>query len=111
VEQSVTQRICVIGRASLLDAALGSAHCLIRKPLQPQDPCKEDARHHPRIDLKANEVRPVIGNDVISEHALDMAPRAGLVAQIMLRDAGRSLADQPIVRIRPTPGRGTEPLR
>jgi hypothetical protein len=103
-EQSVTQRDCVIGRASIFDTALGSAHCLSRKPLQPQDPRKEDARHHPQVDLKANEVRFGIGNDVISEHALDMAPGVGLFAQIMLRDAHRSLADQPIVRIGPTHG-------
>jgi hypothetical protein len=31
----------VIGRASVLDAAFGGAHRLIRKPLQPLDPRKE----------------------------------------------------------------------
>ena len=41
-----------------------------------------------------------------------MAPRAWLVAQIMLRDADHSLADQPIVRDRADARRqSTEPLR
>ncbi len=92
-----------IGRSCVLDAAFGCAHRLIRKSLQPQNPRKEDARGHPRVELKANAVRPMVGSDVISEHAFDMAPRAGLVAQKMLRDADHSLADQPIVRVGPLP--------
>jgi hypothetical protein len=34
------------------------------------------------------------GSGTVSEHALEMEPRAGLVAQIVLRDADHSLADQ-----------------
>ena len=83
----------MIGRPNLLDAAFSGAHGLIRKSLQPQDPCKEDTRRYPRIKLKENGVRPMVGNDLLSEHALDMVPSAGLVAQIMLRGA-----DQPISR-------------
>ena len=40
-----------------------------------------------------------------------MAPRAGQVAEIMLRDADHSLADQPIVRVGSLRGQRMEPLR
>jgi hypothetical protein len=40
----------VIGRASVRDAGFCCAHRLIRKSLQPQNPRKDSARHHPRRD-------------------------------------------------------------
>ena len=40
-----------------------------------------------------------------------MAPRAGLVAEVMLRDADHSLAAQPIVRVGSLRGQRMEPLR
>jgi hypothetical protein len=39
----------MIGRPSILDAAFGGAHRLIRKSLQPQNPRKEDACLHPYV--------------------------------------------------------------
>jgi hypothetical protein len=44
------------------------------------------------------------------EHVLETAPRAGLVTEIMLRNANQSLADQPIVRVGPL-RQHMEPLR
>jgi hypothetical protein len=74
--QGVTQRCQVIGRASVLDAALARAHRLIRKALQPQDPRKDHARRLPQTELKANDA-PIIGSDVTSEDAFEMAASAG----------------------------------
>jgi hypothetical protein len=41
----------MIGRPSVLNAAFGCPHRLLRKSLQPQNPRKEDTRRHPLIDL------------------------------------------------------------
>jgi hypothetical protein len=73
---------------------------LIRKSLQPQNPRKQGARRHLRVDLKPNDLL-TDRNDVINEHAFEMAPSAFLVAQIMLRDPDQSLTDQPIARVGP----------
>ena len=69
VGKCVTQRCYVISRASVLDAAFGGAHRLIRKALQPQDPREQGACHRPLIELKANEARSVAGSHMISERA------------------------------------------
>lgn len=53
----------------------------------------------------------MVRSDIIRERAFDMAPRAGLVAEQMLRRADQAFADQPIVRIGPARGQGVEPLR
>jgi hypothetical protein len=37
--------------------------------------------------------------DIVSEHVLEVAPRAELIAQKMLRHTDQSVADQPIVRV------------
>jgi hypothetical protein len=50
-----TERDCVIGLPSVVDAAFGCAHRLIRKSRQPQNACKECPR--PLINLEANGVR------------------------------------------------------
>src|SRR6516225_10390385 len=81
--QRVAQRKRVIGDASLLDIALGGAHCLIRKSLKPEDPCENATCPQPLVKLKADDMRPVNGGDIASKYALDEAPRIGLVSQIM----------------------------
>jgi hypothetical protein len=101
----------VIGQPSILGAAFGGPHRLIRKSLQPQNPRKGDACGHKQAYLKANHVRPMINRGVISEHALEMAPWPGLVTQIMLRDADQSFADQSIVRAGPIRSQSMEFLR
>ena len=99
----------MIGRASVLDHAFGGAHRLIRKSLQPQDPRKEDACPHPRVDLKAQDM-PTAENDVIRKRAFQMTPCALLVAQKMLRHADQSLTDQPIARVGSARSQSAEPL-
>jgi hypothetical protein len=84
----------VVDCPSIRDAAFGCAHGLIRKSLQPENPCKEGARGDPQVVLKANNVRPVVGSGVLSEHAFKMPPRSLLVAaEKMLRRADQSVAD------------------
>ena len=74
----------MIGRPSVRDAAFGCAHRLIRKSLKPQDPRKDHAGSHLLVALEANDMR-LLGNRVIaSEHVLETAPRAGVVAQVIL---------------------------
>jgi hypothetical protein len=72
---------------------LSAVHHLIRKPLQPQGSRQEDARYHLLVDLKANNVRRMVGSHGMSECAFDMVPRAGAGRLVMLRDADHSLTD------------------
>jgi hypothetical protein len=51
-----------------------------------------------------------VGSDVTNEHVFQRAPRAGLVAEVMLRDADHSLAAQPIVRVGSLRGQCMKPL-
>jgi hypothetical protein len=75
--QGVTKRHSVTSGASGLDSVFGCPDRLVRKSLQPQNMRKHGARRHPLIEFKPNDVEPVFRIDVISEHALDMASRAG----------------------------------
>ena len=75
--QGATYRQNVICLPSVSNAAFGGVHRLFWKSLEPQNPRKKEARLHPRIDLKADDVRPVVGSHVMSEHVFEMAPRAG----------------------------------
>src|SRR5271165_7244239 len=59
--QRVTQRKRVIGDASLLNTALGSAHRLIGKSLKPEYPSQSATCRQPLVKLKADEMRPVNG--------------------------------------------------
>jgi len=74
----------VIGRPSILNAAFRSAHRLLWKSLQPQNPPEEDASRDRLVDLKTNDVRATVGGEASCERALDMAPRTALVAEVML---------------------------
>jgi hypothetical protein len=105
-----TQRCYVISRASILNAAFGGAHRLIRKTLQPQDPREEGACRRPLIELEANDLGLLDRSDILSEHVLEVVPRTGLVAQTMLRGANQPVADQAIVRVGPRCPQDAEPL-
>ena len=104
------------GRLRLFDAHFGSAHRLIRKPLQPQHSRKERARRHSQVGLEANDIRkriiaPMIGGGIVSQHMLQMAPRTDLVAKKMFGHAHHALAEQLIVQVRPARCQIMEPLR
>jgi hypothetical protein len=64
----------VTGRLRLCDAYFGSAHCLIRKPLQPQHPRKEHARRYSQVSaeandiLEANDIPSMIGAGIMRQH-------------------------------------------
>src|SRR5258708_13678490 len=70
VGQGVTQRDCVICCPSVLNAAFGSAHRLLWKSLQPQNPPEEDAGRDSLVDLKTNDVRPTVGADATCDRPL-----------------------------------------
>src|SRR5215472_8820288 len=74
-------------------------------------PTQETRALPPAIDLKANNIGPLDGGDVVSCYTFEMAPRARLVAQIMLRDADHLLASQPIERLGAFRSENREPLR
>jgi hypothetical protein len=107
--ESVTQRDCVIGRASVRDTGFGGPHRLIRQSLQPQDPGKVGPRRHPRVDPKANDLRLLGRSDIVGEHALEMAPRAERITQVMLRRTDHLFPDQAIVRLGPAGRQSIEP--
>ena len=48
--------------------------------------------------------------EIVSEHALEVAPRAEQIAQVILRRTDHSLADQPIVRVGPLRRQSIESL-
>ena len=106
--EGVTQRQCVTGCLRLFNAHFGSAHRLIRKPLQPQHPRKERARRHVPVNLEANDileandVTSMIGGGIMSQHLLEMAPRTDLVAKIMFGHAHHVFAEQLSAKVRPT---------
>ena len=110
LRQSGTQRHHVIGCVSILDVAFGCSHRLIRKPLQPQNPREEGACCHSLIDLKSNAMRFLDRREIVSEHALELAPRAEQIAEVILRRTDHSLADQPIVRVGPLRRQSIESL-
>ena len=107
----MTQRDCVIVRASVPDAAFACAHGLIRKPLQPQNPREGDPGRHARIDHKALDVRTPVNSFVFGKRALEMAPRCGQIAKMILRDTDHLVAGQPIFRVGPALGQCLEFLR
>jgi hypothetical protein len=52
----------------------------------------------------------MIDSSMFRKHALEMAPRFALVAEIMLRRAHHSFADQSIARVGPAYSQSMEPL-
>src|ERR1700739_3669742 len=75
------------------------AHGLVRKSLKPQDSRKKHPPRHSVVKQKADRMRPAIGGHVPTDLMLDVTPRAGLVAKVMQRDPGHSIAEQPTSRL------------
>ena len=104
-------------RLRLCNAYFGSAHRLVRKPLQPQHPRQEHAGRHAQISpeandvLKANDIPRWIGSSVMSQHVLQMRPSTDLIAKKMLGRAHRPLAEQPIIQVGPVHCQIVELLR
>ena len=96
----------MVGCARALHGAVGGARRLIRKSLQPENPRKENTHQHPLVGLKADNVRRLIGSEVINEHMFQITPSAGEVTEVKLRDADHSLAVKPIVRVGSLRGQG-----
>ena len=63
------------------------------------------------VGLEANDIWSMRGGAVMSAHFLQMAPGLELVAKMMLRDADHSLAEEPILRVRPVRRQSPESLR
>ena len=89
----------MIDCSSVLKYTLRDTHRLIGKPLQPEDPRKEDASRHPLVKQKPDGVRTAIGGDIAIDLALEVTPRAGVVPQVMEHDPSHSIADHPISRV------------
>ena len=82
--ESLTHGDCVIGRLSVANTAFGGPHRLIRQSLQPQDAGERDASRGPLVDLKAKDLPLLVRIDIAGKHTLDMTPRAGQIAKIIL---------------------------
>jgi len=67
----------------ILNVAASEVQRPIGKTLQPQRSREDRARRNPLIELKTDEVRTSNRRSVLSEHALEVVPRAGLVSQVM----------------------------
>src|ERR1700730_5458715 len=78
----------------MLDIALDVAHGLVRESLQPESPCQRDVRRHALIELEAHGIGSLGGRNVALEHALDVPPCAGLVAEEMQRGADHAITDE-----------------
>jgi hypothetical protein len=95
----------VIGRAGVLDGAVGGTHRLVLKSQQPQNSPKTGACSYPLVHFKANDIGSMVGSDIIRERAFDMKRRHALVSEQMLRPANQSLTEQPITRVGPLAAR------
>src|SRR5229473_3809762 len=84
----------------ILNVAASEVQRLIGKTLQPQRSREDNSRRNPLIELKTDAVRTSNRRSVLSEHALEVVPRAGLVSQVMKRDADHPLAYEGIGRVR-----------
>ena len=94
--------------ARVLDTLLDCAHRTVRKSLQPQDSRKVDTSCHPGIELEVNDLTFAAGSSEITERPFDVASRASLVAQEVVRDGNHPLPHQPIVRVRAGSRQGRE---
>ena len=90
--QSIIERDGVLRPARVLDTLLDCAHRTVRKSLQPQDSRKVDTCRHPGIELEANDLTRAAGSSEIAERPFDVASRASLVAQEVVRDGNHPLA-------------------
>ena len=108
--QSITERDGVLCRPRIIDAVFGFVDRAIRKALQPKDSRKMDAGRKPRVELQANELPLVARNSGLGERPFDIAWRAQLIGEVVLRDADHPLADKSIVRVGTRRHQGSEPV-
>src|SRR5258708_24226445 len=81
--QRVAQRQRVMERAGFVDAALGGTHGPIRKSLEPQDPRKSGLCRYPLLKLEADDMCPMNGGAIATQHTLEVVPRFDLPSQEM----------------------------
>ena len=68
--------------------ALSTPVCAARKacsrePLEPKDSCQEHMRQNLLVELKSDDIRPMIRGDIAIKHMLDVTPRLCLLSQIV----------------------------
>src|SRR4051794_22919836 len=85
-------------------------HRLIGKSEQPKNWRQERACRDAQVDLKTDDVRPILRVDILVQHSFKMAPRVGLIAPIVVRDSEHTLAHQPMIGIGSVHGQSTETL-
>src|SRR5215467_13553564 len=90
-----------------LEGRARRANRLIREPLQPENMRERTARRDELIELETGDVRPGNRGDILTEHALEAAPRVGLFPEIVQRGRGQSVAAQPIGLVSLLVGNGT----
>src|SRR5882762_5438903 len=95
----------MIDGTCILNVAASEVQRLIGKTLQPQRSREGNPRQNPLIELKTDAVRTSNRRSVLSEHALEVVPRAGLVSQVMERGSPHALAHEGIGRVRLTFGK------
>src|SRR5713226_8914612 len=80
----------MIDGACIFDDVSDGAHRLIGKSLKPEDARKRGSSRQSLVMLKGDGVRSASGDDRAAKHTLDVAPRIGLVSQVMQRKPDRS---------------------
>ena len=109
--QSITERDRMLCRPRIVNAVFGFAHRAIGKALQPKDSRKMDAGRDLRVELQANELPFVAGRSGLSERPFNIASRALLITEVVVRDADHPLANKSIVRVGARRHQGSEPVR
>src|SRR6516162_8780952 len=82
--QSITEGDRMLCRPRIIDAVFGLALGAIRKALQPKYSRKMDTGRNLRVELQANEL-PLAGSRGLCQRPFDMASRAGLIPQVVVR--------------------------
>src|SRR6202047_387435 len=101
----------MLSRPRIVNAVFGFAHRAIGKALQPKDSRKMDAGRDLRVELQANELPFVAGRSGLSERPFNIASRALLITEVVVRDADHPLANKLIVRVGARRHQGSEPVR
>ena len=70
-----------------------------------------DAGRNPRVELQANELPFVVGSRGPCQRPFEMASRALLIAEVVVRDADHPLADKSTILVGTRHRQGSEPVR
>src|SRR5439155_3584283 len=98
-------------RVSFAEALLRHPHGLIGKSPQPEHPRQEygdqEAKVHAEADdiPKADDIPSAIARGTLRQQLLELAPRAHLIADIVLGDCYHALAEHLVVLIRAAQGK------